>query len=241
MKLISFRGVRTTSDLKQALDSLEARLAKVGGVHLKISSSDVSPLGGLGREIRMHLEGDHTKEELMCLLWGNAIPCGFTPIDRYPNLNTDTKNVFHFYGAWQILLDNHLKEGQGEFAFSSLVCACQCELGVWEGGRAIERAIQAHLHRLGYSVGAITGSISELDLRAFNALGLSSLPLETILKRLTSFEKPKPSPQETQTGHLVLPDIEHQVYSYGNVATTQTTNGALITKRGYGRIIIDFP
>jgi hypothetical protein len=232
--------VRTTPDLKEALDSLEQRLAKVGGVRLKLSTSNVSPLGSLGREIRMSLEGDYSVADLRCLLWGNAIPCGFTPLDRYPNLDTETKDVFHFYGEWQMLLDNHLKEGQGEFVFSSLVCACKCELGVWSGDRTVERSIQSHLHRLGYSVGVITGSISELDLQALRALGLSELPLEKILVRLADFEKPKVD-QETQTGHLVLPDIKHLVYSYGNVATTQTNNGVLITKRGLGRIIIDFP
>lgn len=239
MKLISFRGIRTTPDLKEALDSLEVRLAKVGGVKLKLTTSNVSPLGSLGREIRMTLEGDYSKEDLVCLLWGNAIPCGFTPLDRFPNLNTDTWNVFQFYGEWQMLLDNHLREGQGEFAFSSLVCACKCEIGVWEGDRFIERSIQAHLHRLGFSVGVISGSLYESDLRALRSLGLSELPLETVLKRLKAKEKPKVIPSDTKTGYLVLQHIDHRVYSYGNVITTQTTNGATITCKGHGRIIVD--
>lgn len=239
MKLISFRGVRTTPDLKDALDSLEERLAKIGGVRLKLTTSDASPLGSLGREIRMTLEGDYAKEDLVCLLWGNAIPCGFTPLDRYPNLNTDTWNVFQFYGHWQMLLENHLKEGQGEFAFASLVCACKCELGVWDGDRALERAVQSHLHRVGYSIGVVSGAISEHDQRAFRSLGLGDLPLSKILERLEKIEKPKSVSQEKKTGYLVLPDIDHRVYAYGDVATSKTTNGVSITKRGLGRIIVD--
>lgn len=239
MKLISFRGIRTTPDLKEALDSLEVRLSKVGGVKLKLTTSNVSPLGSLGREIRMTLEGDYTKEDLVCLLWGNAIPCGFIPMDRYPNLDTDTWNVFHYYGEWQMLLDNHFKEGQGEFAFSSLVCACKCELGVWEGDRTVERSIQAQLHRLGYSVGVISGSLYETDMRALRSMGLSDLSLEKVLQRLKAKKKPKVVPNDTKTGYLVLPQIDHRVYSYGNVITTQTTNGATITCKGNGRIIVD--
>lgn len=239
MKLISFRGVKTTPDLKTALDSLEERLAKVGGVQLKISSSKATPLGLLGREIRMSLEGEYSKEDLVCLLWGNAIPCGFTPLDRFPNLNTETWNVFQFYGHWQMLLDNHFKEGLGEFAFSSLVCACKCELGLWEGERTIERSLQSQLHRLGYSIGVVTGAITELDHRAFRSLGLGDLPLPKILERLLKIEKPKRKDQDMKTGYLVLPDMDHRVYAYGDVATTKTTNGVSITKRGLGRIVVD--
>ena len=239
MKLISFRGVRTTPDLKESLDSLEGRLSKIGGVRLKVSTSNASPLGSLGREICLSLEGDYSKEDLVCLLWGNAIPCGFTPLDRYPNLNTETANVFQFYGHWQMLLDNHFKEGQGEFAFSSLVCACKCELSLWDGDRAIERGVQAQLHRLGYSVGAITGAITELDHQAFRSLGLGEMPLTKILERLSKIEKPKRDVQEIKTGYLVLPDIDHRVYAYGDVATTKTTNGVSISQKGFGRIVVD--
>lgn len=239
MKLISFRGVRTTPDLKEALDSLEERLAKVGGVRLKLTPSRVTPLGSLGREICMTLEGDYAKEDLTCLLWGNAIPCGFTPMDRFPNLNTDTAHVFHFYGHWQMLLDNHYKEGQGEFAFSSLVCACKCELGVWDGDRVLERTIQAQLHRIGYSVGVISGAITEHDQLAFRSLGLGDVSIDKILGRLLQIKRPKNPPQETKTGYLVLPNIDHRVYAYGDIATTKTTNGVSILKRGLGRIVVD--
>ena len=187
----------------------------------------------------MSLEGEYSEEDLVCLLWGNAIPCGFTPLDRYPNLDTETRNVFHFYGDWQVLLDNHFKEGQGEFAFSSLLCACACEVGAWEGDRPTERAIQSHLHRLGYSVGVVTGAITERDQTALRSVGLSSLPLSTVLDRISAIAKPPQEEREVKTGYLVLPDITHQVYAYGNVATAKTTNGVSIIHRGSGRIVVD--
>lgn len=239
MKLITFRGVRTTPDLKEALDVLETRLSALGDVRLRVTQSSATPLGVLGRELCLSLEGDYSKEDLNCLLWGNAIPCGFTPMDRFPNLNTDTANVFQFYGHWQMLLDNHYKEGQGEFAFSSLVCACQCELGVWEGDRVVERSIQSHLHRLGYSVGAVTGVITTHSLTALRSLGLSNLPLDKTLDRLLVIEKPQKREEDSQTGYLLLPNMEHKVYAYGEVITHKTNNGVSITKKGNGRIVVD--
>ena len=238
-KLISFAGVRTTADLKEALDKLENRLGKLGDVRLKISTSSATSLGSLGRELLMELvSSKYTKEECVFLLWGNAIPCGFTPLDRFPNLPTETSAVFQYYGKWQVLLDNHLKEGQGEYAFDSLLVATACEIGAWKGDRGIERYIQAQLHRLGHSVGQLDGIIKDREQEAFRSMGLQGISLEDIAKRLYHTKK-SITPRKEGKGYVVLPNIPHQVYSYGEVNTNRTANGVSISARGTGRIVID--
>lgn len=238
-KLISYRGIKTTEDVQKGISALESRLSKIGDVVLKITPSDLTSLGGCGRELRLELKSDkYSREQCVLLLWGNAIPCGFTPLDRYPNLGLETSPVFHFYGHWQVLLDNHFKEGAGEFAFDSLCCACACEVNLWGGGRFLERQVQSHLHRLGYSVGLVNGILEEPAQQAIRSLGLAGLSLETIVERLVTIEKTTTT-KEDQTGYLVLPNIPHRVYSYGEVNTVVTTNGASITARGAGRIVVD--
>ena len=239
-KLISYRGIKTTEDVQKGIAALEDRLAKIGDVFLKPFPSNLSSLGACGRELRLELHSDkYTKEQCVLLLWGNAIPCGFTPLDRYPNLGLETSPVFHFYGQWQVLLDNHFKEGAGEFAFDSLCCACACEVNLWEGGRFLERKIQSDLHRLGYSVGLVNGVLEEAAQQALRSLGMAGLSLEVIAERLGTLSKPNPAKKEDKTGYLVLPNIPHRVYSYGEVNTVTTTNGASITARGAGRIVVD--
>ena len=85
--LVSLRGVKVTPDLAEGVRLLEKRLVRVGDVRLKVSFSDKTAMSDAGREVKLSLVSDkYSEKDCVFLLWGNAIPCGFTPLDRYPNL-----------------------------------------------------------------------------------------------------------------------------------------------------------
>jgi len=267
-RLIQYRQAAITSDMAEAMRKLEARAAKLGNVRIQFGGTPkvdmswerVSEDPGLtgcqpewsmkpsGREVTLGLqiiddEGEEKtrKERELALLWGLAIPCGFTPWDRYP-MPTSTAGLMHYLGPWQVLYDHLLSLGRGEEAWPSLASACQVDAGTWEGPKALERFIQAQLHRNGINVGPIDGMMGEVTTEGLKRTGLLNLPLTETAEKLVTMQPPKPKDPEKQlVGHVVLPDPSFSIVCSGQISSTKSATGAALTIKGPGRIVVDIP
>ena len=198
-----------------------------------------------GREIyaAFHFEKDegpeeNRKERQLAVLWGLMVPLGFMPWNRYP-LSGRGDNVFHFYGQWSILLDNLLGVGRGEAAWPGFCAAAQIDVGKWEGPRATERSVQAHLHRVGFNPGVIDGIIGNKTQGALKASGLHSRTLMEVAEEVVAKFTHTPTQGENREAHLKMPDGNFSINSFGRVRTTRTVTGASLAITGTGRVVID--
>lgn len=265
-RLIQYRQASITSDLAKAMRKLEARASKVGNIRITFSSyakpsmswdsvrespgaTGCKPEWSMmpsGREVTLGIkllddDGDELSraERELATLWGLAIPLGFTPWDRYP-LPGPTAGLMHFLGPWQILYDHLLSLGRGEEAWPSVASAAQVDVGMWEGPKALERLIQAQLHRIGINVGPIDGMMGSITTEGLKRTGLVNLPLQEIAEKLVKMQPPKPKdPDQQRIGHVVLPDPNFSIVCSGQVSSTKSATGAALTIKGPGRIVVD--
>jgi len=241
--LISMRGLKVVPELSEAIRELELSLAKVGDVRLKVQIPHlVSNMTSAGRELELTLTSSkYEPKECIFILWGCAIPLGFTPMDRYPNLDTETKNIFHFLGEWNTYLSNLLAIGMGEYAWDSVCLAAQYDVGVADpsySNPAI-RYIQAQLGRWGLYRGLVNGVVSPEMQTALATLGIQNLSEKETIDFLNKGTVSQKKLGEAKSGFLSLPNVPFRVSSYGGIHTNQTKNGVEITIESSGRLVLD--
>jgi len=264
--LIQHKAGVFTPDTVDALRRLEKRVSKIAA-RLRVSGRAATQMGwgavrddpgptGLppewsavptGREVYLELEftrdddgGDASRPEReLAVLWGLTVPLGFVPFTRYP-LSGPHSTVFHYMGEWQILVDQLLGAGRGEAGWPGFCCAAQLDVGKWEGPRATERLVQAHLHRIGFPVGAVDGILGNKTQGGLRAANLHSLTLSEVAARIEKM------PARTQVtfdrpfrGRIEMPDVTFAIHPYGQVRATRTTQGADLQISGPGRVVID--
>jgi hypothetical protein len=238
--LISLRGIRVVPELAEAIQRLEGSLVKIGDVRLKVSSSNATDMGKAGREVLLELiSSKYSDKECHLILWGCAIPCGFTPLDRYPNLNTETKNVFHYIGQWQPFLSSLLSYGLGEFAWENTCLASLLDVGLARPSNIKVCYIQAQLARLGLYVGNIDGVYSEMVNKGLSTLGMVGKEENEIISLLNDEKAKPPKKNEPLSGFITLPEIPFRASSYGEVSTVQKKNGVELVIEGTGRVVLD--
>jgi len=251
LELVAYRGTTVTSDTAEALRRLEvstasrvpkARIHYYGVRDRDAVSSDPLSLASSGREVHLSLlfpdEERRLVERRVEILWSLAVPLGFTPFNRYP-LPGPNDDVFHFLGPWQPLYDGLCAEGRGDLAWPSLCCAAQVDVGNWAGDRPTERFVQAQLHRLGSPCGPVDGEMRESVQAALAERGIHGMALTEVADHLVTLADGPVRRNPRRYGNLSLPDVNLQVYAYGNVTATRHRNGAAISVTGPGRIVID--
>lgn len=257
MDLISYRSSGVTEDTRLALVELEKAAVAMGGVRVAYSGvplrecswegvgANPGPLQlpealsmrPTGREVYLELEGAPNRLEAVSLLWSLAVPLGFIPWNRYP-LPGLHDNVFHYLGPWRMLGDFLHGEGRGEYAWPSICCAAQSQVGTWGGPKAIECKVQMHLHRLGVHCGTLDGMVSERTLTALKALGLGGVPLEECLESLEGMSPPKQSLRDRGTGYVTLGDVKSEAFTTGGLHSLRTPTGYSLTIDGPGKMIL---
>lgn len=265
--LVTYRKTLVTPDVAEGLRRLELRAAALGGVRLLVAGAPPNQLSWhsvkaqpgatqsppalslipAGREVWLRLQiidyqgdPDQRRQQEVALLWGIAVPCGFTPWLRYPLAGVGD-DVFHFLGPWQPLYDSLLGEGRGEWAWPSLCAAAQVDVGRWEGSKPVERFVQAQLHRLGVSCGLVDGEIGDRTLGALRALALpkEGMRMADVAKHLNVFN-PTPPPTTTRKhGFISLPHTPAVAVSTGKVSLLRNPQGYTMTIDGPGRVILD--
>lgn len=190
-----------------------------------------------GREVYLELGGDGSDELRLGLLWGLAVPLGFVPWQRYPELG-ETSAVFHFWGPWRLLEDNLLQAGRGEAIWPSLCAAGQCLAGTWDDPDAKIRLIQAHLHRVGHPCGPVDGVLGTATNRALAAASLGNLSVAEALTQLEIRAQAAPSTRAPKRGRLEL-DTPTTAHATGGVRAVRTPHGYALTVTGEGRLILD--
>ena len=201
-----------------------------------------------GREVYLSLEftkdqeGEaeaSRRERQLAMLWAIAVPVGLVPYTRYP-LPGPHDTVFHYFGEWEILMDQLLGAGRGEAAWPAFCCAGQMDVGKWEGPRPTERLVQAHLHRIGLPVGPIDGILGNKTQGALRAAALHSIPLSEVAAKIETMP-PRTSNllDRALQGRIELPDVSFAIHPYGQVRATRTVHGADLQISGPGRVVID--
>ena len=257
LELVAYQKSVVTPDTAEGLRQVELNAAGLGNIRIAYQgvqrpqaawwASGPHPhlsMRPAGREVRLraHITGFEGTEEArreyeVALMWGITLPCGFTPWNRYPIPGQDD-DLFHFLGPWKRLHDHICAEGRGETAWASMCAAAQVDVGTWGGDRAVERFVQAQLHRLGLHCGPVDGQIGERTLQALQALGVSGSTLDETAEALAAFRTPQPNKEERRYGNILLPGDDLVVTSYGEVYTTQTNQGVAVTVDGPGKIVI---
>lgn len=265
--LVAFRKTLATPDMAEAARQVDIRAKALGGVRLVVQGptpdrftwagvkADTGPtecppqvsMRLTGREVQMRLQLVDTaglspveqRRREVEMLWGIAVPCGFTPWNRYP-LAGRCDDVFHFFGPWQVLYDSLLGEGRGEEAWPSLCVAAQVDVGKWEGGRGTERLVQAHLHRLGIPCGVVDGVIGPRTTAGMRAMGLPNggMTLEGVAAHLSALSPPRATTSGRRRGSVSV-DGDVVAVSTGKVALTRTPSGYSFAIDGPGRVILD--
>lgn len=260
ISLVAYRRAAITPDMAEALRQLEIRAKAVGGIRLAFDARppgldwqkaerDPGPTKNppqasmwvAGREARLRVsftERPSTRWEEIAMLWGLAVPLGFTPWDRYP-MPSRTDEVFHYLGPWQRILDTLSGEGRGEVAWPSMCSAAQVDIGRWQGDKPVERFIQAQLYRLGHPCGPIDGVVGDRTLQALRLVGLQGVPLTEAAGYLMEHNDPEVPEAQRQTGYISLPGHHLAVHTTGKVYSTTTRTGAALTVDGPGRVIVD--
>lgn len=254
-KLVAYRSSVVTPDTAEALRRLELAAAKIPGVKIQYRGAKMADtewgvadrgptnyphnlsMRPTGREVYLKVLSDRPEHDNLSLLWGLAVPLGFTPWNRHL-IPGSGDEVFHFFGPWQSVYDSLCAEGRGEHAWPSVCCAAQVDVGKWQGGRSTERFIQAQIHRLGIDIGPIDGIIGERTTEALQGLLLSGT-LEERAEALAKFRRPTAPATEPHVGHLILSADGMVVSSYGGVASTKTGQGYALSVTGPGRVIIE--
>ena len=267
MNLIEYQNSLIAQDALEALEKLHQKVQETsaelnvelppresfewGDLETNPGPTNLSPAYSAiptGREVYLRLDVSKisSKEDVLgqrerglALLWALALPLGFTPYTRYP-VPGPQSHVFHYFGPWHILMDHFLGSGRGEAAWPSFCCAAQAEAETWKGGRATERRVQAHLHRLGFNVGVIDGVVGPRTQGGLKAVGLHSLPLTDILERLEK-RSPDPAPtlEKPLQGVVYMPEVTWTINTYGQVRMTKTVQGATLNIQGPGRVVVD--
>jgi len=240
--LISMRGLKVTPDIPPILAELEKALSKIGDVRLKVSDSSLSGLSVAGRELNLSVvSSKYSPKECTFILWGCAIPLGFTPMDRHPNLDTPTRDCFYFLGVWEVYYSNLLSMGLGEFAWESVCLAAQLDVGhaPTQISNPSTRYIQAQLGRKGLYRGLVDGVMSNEIQSCLATLGIQGLPEKEMFVVLNQESISKLETKQKQQGFLSLPRIPFRVSSYGRVSTVQRNEGVEIVVEGSGRVVID--
>lgn len=253
--LVAYRSSVVTPDTAEALRRLEVAAAKIPGVRIQYkgvkaqdtlwAESERGPtsyphrlsMGPSGREVYLKVASERSEYDNLAVLWGLAVPLGFTPWNRHlvPGHGDE---VFHFFGPWQMAYDSLCAEGRGEEAWPTVCCAAQVDVGKWQGGRETERFIQAQLHRIGIGIGPIDGIIGERTVQALQEL-LVAGTLEERAAALSKFKRPRTPDREPHVAHLICHSEDVTVLSYGGVASTRTGQGYALSVTGPGRVIID--
>lgn len=244
--------------LEQRVGKLRARLSVWGRPLPEMSwehvRQDPGPTGlppgwsavPTGREVYLRLSiqddpepDDARRERELALLWAVTVPLGLVPYTRYP-LPGPHDEVFHFFGEWNVLMDQLLGAGRGEAGWPGFCCAAQLDVGKWEGLRKTERMVQAHFHRIGYNVGPIDGVLGNKTQAALRAANLHSLPLSEVAERIEKMEAHVPKIMDRAVqGRLEMPDNDFSIHPYGQVRTTRTARGADLHISGPGRVVLD--
>jgi len=260
ISLVAFRRAVITPDMAEGIRQLELRARTVGNIRLSVEArppaldwaqAERSPgLTGspppasmwvAGREARLRIKfltRQASRWEEIAMLWGLAVPLGFTPWDRYP-MPSKTDEVFHYLGPWQSILDHLSGEGRGEVAWPSMCSAAQVDIGRWQGDKPVERFIQSQLYRLGQPCGPIDGEIGARTLSAMRVLGLQGVPLDKAAEYLLAHDPPEPTEAQRQVGYISAPGHKLAINTTGKVYSTTTRTGAALTIDGPGRIIVD--
>lgn len=266
LDLVAFRNSLLTPDTAEAIRRVELRAAAVGGVRLSFlgpnargftwetGRSDPGPTGmpphasmrNTGREVRLRLHlidpGGLSPEDVrrkeVEILWGAAVPCGLVPWTRYP-LPGPGDDVFHHFGPWQPLYDSLLGEGRGELAWTSVCAAAQSDVGKWEGDRAVERFVQAQVHRLGIPCGAVDGVVGDRTQSALRALGVRGMRLEEVAAHLAQMTPSRAAAESRGHGYIIVGDIQANAVASGKVALMRTLQGYTVAVDGPGRVILD--
>ena len=267
LPVVSYRSGALTPDTIEALRQLELRAAEIEGVRIRFTGgvqprsmvwsevlkntgpTNQSPARSMvptGREVYLGLtledyEGSpvNQAERQLALLWGLAIPLGFTPWLRYPVSQSGADQVFHYFGPWKMLFDHLHSEGRGEHAWESVVAAAQSDVGHWEGTKPVERFVQAQLHRLGFHCGLVDGSIGPFTTQALNALGIKGKPLSEIAEYLATVPDMTTTEEKRSRGHVVIPNRPFQVETFGAIHSVKTPHGVALTIDGPGRVLLN--
>lgn len=266
LDLVAFRRTVVTPDVAEAVRQLELRAAALGTVRLLVQGpttdrctwagvrADTGPtecpahasMRPTGRELYLRAQlidpsGSPVERRQLEveILWGLAVPCGFTPWTRYPIVGRGDE-VFHFMGPWQPLYDSLLGEGRGEAAWPSVCIAAQVDVGRWEGDRQVERFVQAQLHRLGVPCGAVDGIVGPRTLAALRGVGLPAdgASFEAVAKKLAVMGEAPVVSTGRQRGFVSV-DGPVTAVSSGKVALTRSPKGYALTIDGPGRVILD--
>jgi hypothetical protein len=256
--LIAYRSSVVTPDVAEALRHVEIKVSKwqagLGLTYKGVERGEANWRGGgnspelsmrpSGREVRLRLtlpKGTPTPEDRhkeVAMIWGFAVPLGFTPWNRYPVPGPED-DLFHFIGPWQPLFDHLCGEGRGELAWSSVCCAAQSDVGSWEGDRRVERFVQTQLHRLGLHCGPVDGIVGDRTTMALNALGVRGKTLDETAGVLSKFELPPKPKTERRFGHIILDGDDVAVFAYGGIAAQRTKQGVALAIDGPGKVILD--
>jgi hypothetical protein len=262
-KLVAYRASQVTEDTAEALRQLELAAKEQGGVRIHydgVSRAQMSwdavrgdpgptqlppPLSfrSTGREVGLRvevLEGSASREAEIAALWALAVPRGFIPWTRYPVPGAGDE-VFHYLGPWAALGDFLQGEGRGDQTWPSMCAAAQCEVGTWEGGRAVEHLMQTHLHRLGIHCGPVDGFIGERTLSSLRALGLGGLTMADAVASLQKMTPPTVDTSDVQrAGHFSIEGSLPEAFTSGKVNTIRTQTGYAVAVDGPGRLIFLF-
>lgn len=240
LERVDFRGALLTEDTIKAVLTV---IAKASGDGWQVDvQGGAAHMPQSGREIRIRLSRPDVSNPQagVNMLWGYAVPLGLTPWCRYPVVGPDD-DVFHFFGPWRILYDRLLAEGQGHLAWPSVCAAAQCDVGTWDKGQALERSLQAQLHRTGFNAGPIDGILGPRTTKALEQAGVSHLGLAQALVYLKKQPDAAPTVSERgrHVGHLALSGQRMSITAFGGVRAIAHTNGAMITVDGPGRLVVD--
>ena len=257
IELVSHRKTAITPDTAEALRQLELAAKRVGNIKIHYAgppprldwTSKPGPLGLpperdmrlAGREVTLRAEftdreGVDPYDEVAAI-WGLAVPLGFIPWARYPEPGPRA-GVFHYFGPWQGLYDHMVAAGRGDWAWPSVCCAAQIDVGKWQGGKNLERFVQAQLHRLGIPAGPVDGEIGPVTLAALTALGLKGLSLGEVAEQLLYWETPPPAEADKRTGHVLIPGNDVAVSTVGKITAVRTNNGATLSIEGPGQVVL---
>lgn len=242
--------------LAERVESLKARLVVRGRARDKTTWSSVTADPGptglapdlsaalTGREVylRVQLSADASSSQRtreLAMLWAMAVPLGLVPYSRYP-LPGPHDEVFHYLGEWATMVDGLLGAGRGEEGWPAFCCAAMLDVGRWEGTRTTERTVQAHLHRIGFHVGAVDGIIGAKTQSGLKAANLHSMTLADVAKRIVELSPAVPEQMERPfKGQLELPGVDFSIHPFGQVRATKTIKGSDLLISGPGRYVID--
>jgi hypothetical protein len=248
MKLVSYRKTLIAPDLVEALRRLEVLAHDRGGLqveYLHPSTTSLDPLSlpeelslrPAGREIYLRLL-DGKGENQLETLWEFAVPLGLVPWLRFPVRSAGLERVFHFPGPLSILVDALHSEGRGEEAWPSLCAAAQVLSGTWRGTKPTERAVQAHLHRIGVTCGPVDGNLGPRTLGALKSVGLAGKTLDEVLPLLEEMKPATLQPREKKLVSIVAPGLKTEIITSGGIEAVRTSTGYQMGVRGPGKFII---